>query len=190
MNKLRRKDRLTKGLFIVIFALTTSALASAQATVQSAKKDTTAPASQPQVLVTGTVTELDENDHQIKVQSSVVSKVLGETSDVQQLTVGNMSSNGQGSVTGAKTLPRKGYVYTINFTEAVKVLKGPVAVRLADIKEGVTVEVIGTVVKHEPQRMIDSYKVVDGKLVMNTVMSTQTATASTITILTDRNGGK
>jgi hypothetical protein len=149
------------------------------------------PASQPQVLVTGTVTSLDEEDHRIKVQSSVVSKVLGETSDVQQLTVGNMSSNGYGSVTGAKTLPRKGYVYTIKFTDAVKVLKGTVAARLADIKAGVRVEVIGTVVKHEPQTMIDSYKVVDGKLVMNTVKSTQTATASTITILTDRpNGGK
>ncbi len=83
--------RLTKGLFIVLFALTTSALASAQATAQSAKKDTAAPASQPQVLVTGTVTELDESDHQIKVQSGVVSKVLGEASDVQQLAVGNMS---------------------------------------------------------------------------------------------------
>ena len=101
-----------------------------------------------------------------------------------------MSSNSQGSVTRAKTLPRKGYVYTINFTDAVKVLKGTVATRLADIKEGVTVEVIGTVVKHEPQRMIDSYKVVDGKLVMNTIISTQTATASTITILTDGKGGK
>jgi hypothetical protein len=70
------------------------------------------------------------------------------------------------------------------------VLKGTVAARLADTKAGVTVEVTGTVVKHEPQTMIDSYKVVDGKLVMNTVKSTQTATASTITILADRNGGR
>ena len=101
-----------------------------------------------------------------------------------------MSSNGQGSVTGAKTLPRKEYVYTINFTDAVKVLKGTVTATLADVKAGATVEVLGTVVKHEPKRMIDDYKVVDGKLVMNTVISTQTATASTITILTDRNGGK
>jgi hypothetical protein len=146
------------------------------------------PASQPQVLVTGTVTSLDESSHQIKVQSSVVSKVLGVSSDVQQLTVGNMSSNGHGSVTGAKTIPRKGYVYTINFTNAVKVLKGADAAGLADLKAGVTVEVTGTVVKHEPKTMIDDYKVVDGKLVMNTVTVTQTATASSIKIVAD--GGK
>jgi hypothetical protein len=173
----------------LVMGLTATALAQ-----QSSQKRTatqSAPAtSQPQVLVTGRVASLDEKDHQIKVQSSVVSKALGETSDVQQLTVGNVSSNGYGSVTGAKTLPRKGYVYTINFADAGRVLKGTVAARLADIKEGVTVEVIGTVVKHEPKTMIDSYKVVDGKLVMNTVRVTQTATASTITILTDRNGGK
>jgi hypothetical protein len=75
---------MTKGLFIVLFTLTTYGLASAQATAQKA-----AQASQTQVLVTGTVAELDENDHQISVQSSVVSKVPGETSDVQHLTVGD-----------------------------------------------------------------------------------------------------
>jgi len=44
------------------------------------------------------------------------------------------------------------------------------------------------VVKHEPKTMIDDYKVVDGKLVMNTVTVTQTATASSIKIVAD--GGK
>jgi hypothetical protein len=95
-----------------------------------------------------------------------------------------MNSTGNGTVTGAKTIPRKEYVYTLTFTDVVKVLKGSTDAKLADVTAGVRVEITGTIEKHEPQTMIDSYNVVNGQLVMNTVRSTQTQTATSIKILT------
>jgi hypothetical protein len=121
-------------------------------------------------------------DRQIKIQTSAPSKIL-ESSEVHQLTA-TMNSTGNGAVTGAKTIPRKEYVYTLTFTDAAKVLKGSNDAKLADVTVEMRVEITGTIEKHEPQMLIDSYNVVNGKLVMNTVRSTQTQTATSIKILT------
>jgi hypothetical protein len=145
------------------------------------------PTSQPQVpanppvLVTGTVKSIDMEKHKIKVQTVTPSKVL-ETSEVHQITAA-MNSTGNGTVTGAKTIPQKEYVYSLIFTDDVKVLKGSSDATLADVKAGARVEITGTIEKHEPQTLIDSYDVVNGKLVLNTVRSTQTQTATSIRIL-------
>jgi hypothetical protein len=144
------------------------------------------PAPQPQVLITGMVKSFEKpfslKNYQIKVQTGTASKIL-ETAEVLQMTVA-MNSTGSGNVTGAKTLPRKEYVYTLYLADDVKVLKGGVEANLADVKAGVRVEITGTVEKHEPQTLIDSYNVVNGRVVMNTVRSTQTQTATSIKILT------
>jgi hypothetical protein len=125
---------------------------------------------------------VDKKKHRIKIQTSTPSKIL-ETSEVVQLTVA-MNSTGNGKVTGAKTIPRKEYVYTLTFTDDVKVLKDSADANLADVVAGERVEITGTIEKHEPKTLIDSYNVVDGKLVMKTVTSTQTQTATSIKILT------
>jgi hypothetical protein len=80
--------RLTKGLFIVLFALTTSALASAQATAQSAKKGTTAPAAKG---ASATVAEPLKDPSEIKLA------VIAEVSSITR------SPTWDGSLTGTIT---------------------------------------------------------------------------------------
>jgi hypothetical protein len=134
-------------------------------------------------LVSGVIVRIDSDGPRIVVRSASPSKALGPGKDIQQMTVGNMSSTGNGSVTASKAIRRKGHVYLLNVAANVNILQGKEHRKFSSLVVGSRVQVLGTVTDASGTAQIDSYKVVNGQLVINTVPTTKTGTATTILIL-------
>jgi len=140
----------------------------------------TALADAERPLVNGVIVRIDSSDRRIVVRSMIPSKVLGPGKDIQQMSVGNMSSTGNGTITSSKAIKRKGHVYLLNVATDVNILRGKEIRKFGDLTVGLQVQVLGTVRDESGTMQIDSYKVVNGQLVLNTVPTSRTGTATTI----------